>query len=291
MAPNKCECYPGYDGIKCDKRATPNIYPPVFSSPVYNVSVYENATLGSFVGQVNASDLDQGRNGEVMYLLSNDVGGVFTVEGGSGKIFTSSSLIYNILKTDIVILDVTAFDNGKPMKIASCKVYIQIIDVNDNCPIFDQFLQTSYNISVNTKNGTVVANVSAVDKDNGVNGEVRYHLTNGNQMFAIDWLTGAIRVMYRVQPISYHVFVIARDQGTPSCSTSLKIVLNGLEKETPEQTTTGTYILMYVGGGLGWAGVLKPSIWILGRPTPPPPTLSRVISNPPIIAICLLENS
>ncbi|XP_031566546.1 EGF-like domain-containing protein comC isoform X1 [Actinia tenebrosa] len=240
LAPNKCDCYPGYDGIKCDKPATPNFYPPVFSSPVYNLSVYENATLGSFVGQVNASDLDQGRNGDVMYFLSNDAGGLFTVEGESGKIFTSKSLRYDELKTDFAILGVRASDNGKPMKFDSCELYIRIIDVNDNCPIFDPFLQTSYNISVNTKIGAVIANVSAVDKDNGVNGDVRYNLENGNGTFSIEWLTGSIRLMLLVRPISYQVVVIARDQGTPSCSTSLKLVFNVTERETPEPTEVTT---------------------------------------------------
>jgi hypothetical protein len=210
----------------------------VFASTVYNASVYENASLGSFVVHVNASDLDTGRNGEVMYYLANDIGGIFTIEGSSGKIVSSSSLRYDKVKTDFVILDITASDNGKPMKFASTKVYIRIIDVNDNCPIFDPSLKSSFNISVHTNIGTVIVKVIADDNDNGPNGEVRYHMPYGTaNVFTIDWTTGVISVISPVQPLVYHVIVIARDQGKPSCSSIWKLTINGIKENTPQPTT------------------------------------------------------
>lgn len=47
---------------------------PMFSEVLYERNVVENATEGTIVTQVTATDLDSGRNGEVRYRIQSIVG-------------------------------------------------------------------------------------------------------------------------------------------------------------------------------------------------------------------------
>lgn len=58
---------------------------PVFSKDQYELSVYETEPTGSLVGQVAATDLDEGANARIYYSLLNGGQGVFyidTITGG-----------------------------------------------------------------------------------------------------------------------------------------------------------------------------------------------------------------
>lgn len=50
-----------------------NDNPPVFTQESYTVQLKENSPLGTTVVQVNATDLDEGSNGEVIYSFGSDV--------------------------------------------------------------------------------------------------------------------------------------------------------------------------------------------------------------------------
>lgn len=79
-----------------------------------------------------------------------------------------------VLKTSIVfiiqvqhyIMTVQAQDAGKPMLSSTVTVYINVIDENDNAPVFET---NSYNVDVyeNATVNTVVATVTAIDRDSG----------------------------------------------------------------------------------------------------------------------------
>lgn len=75
----------------------------------------------------------------------------------------------------------------------NCIIFITVLDVNDNVPIFEH---SFYNISVNSsgeENETITA-VAANDADSGLNSELSYSLIDNVQdQFEINEITGEIR--------------------------------------------------------------------------------------------------
>jgi hypothetical protein len=78
--------------------------------------------------------------------------------------------------------------------VSSCDIFISVIDVNDNGPVFASL---DYRVSIpeDVHPGTSVAHVMATDKDSGLNGEVYYTLGNSNSNFSIDPYTGIVLTM------------------------------------------------------------------------------------------------
>ncbi|KAK4471973.1 hypothetical protein MN116_005351 [Schistosoma mekongi] len=76
-------------------------------------------------------------------------------------------------------LMLTAEDFGIPKRITTALIYIQIIDVNDEAPIFINPVQEDmiYTISINEVPGYQILKFKVNDPDEGINSEVRYTLT------------------------------------------------------------------------------------------------------------------
>ncbi|KAJ7370756.1 hypothetical protein OS493_030186 [Desmophyllum pertusum] len=248
ILPNICECYPGYDGAACNTTAKPNLHAPVFAAPLYNASVLENSPIGTKVLQVQASDADSGRNAQLMFSLDvgNDVSLAFTIDSISGEIFTSSALDYESSSSRLFKLKIVASDNGTPRKSSFVFMYINILDVNDHCPVFNSLHSKWFNISQHTHTGTLLTVISATDKDSGLNGEVRYSLSyasNRDGAFAVGEENGELSVVGELKAKDYRLQIVARDFGVPSCSRQTDVTVNVIAKsgvtEAPSEITTG----------------------------------------------------
>ena len=118
-------------------------------------------------------------------------------------------------------------------------VYVDIIDKNDNRPVF---LQTNYVVPVreNASISSMVTRVQATDKDKGPNRKVSYRLTNSNT-FSVQLRTGIItleRALNKKVKSSYSLTVEAYDDGNPalSSSVSVNITVLGASEQPPEFT-------------------------------------------------------
>lgn len=75
-------------------------------------------------------------NGEVEYSLSETEGSnLLRINPSSGVIQTAAELDRETL--DVIRLSVLATDKGDPPMSSSALVEITILDVNDNCPVFE----------------------------------------------------------------------------------------------------------------------------------------------------------
>ncbi|KAK0144542.1 Protocadherin-17 [Merluccius polli] len=86
---------------------------PVFTKDVYSATLNENSPIGTTVLQVNATDLDDGVNGEVIYSFGNvndKVREVFAVDQTTGEITVKGSIDYEI--DDSYEIDIQASDRG-----------------------------------------------------------------------------------------------------------------------------------------------------------------------------------
>ena len=229
--PNTCECYPGYDGVACNTTAKPNLHAPVFLVPVYNLSLSENVAKKTTIIRVKASDGDSGRNGQLLFSIddNNNANSAFTIDSLTGSILTTSGFDYESSSPNFYELKVVASDNGIPRKSSYALVYITIVDENDNCPVFNSLQPRRFNISRSTASGTLLAVLSANDKDSGNNGKVRYSLSNkGNYdgAFNLNEQSGDLITAKGLAEKEYRLVAVARDLGVPSCSREIMLTVN-----------------------------------------------------------------
>uniref|UniRef100_A0AAY5L919 Cadherin domain-containing protein n=2 Tax=Esox lucius TaxID=8010 RepID=A0AAY5L919_ESOLU len=199
---------------------------PVFSSPLYKVRVYENAASGTKILTLNATDFDEGPNGEVLYFLSRHGQeknlNTFSINPVSGDITVTGVIDFE--ETAFYEIRAEAQDKGQSPMGAHCKVLVEVVDVNDNSPEVSvtSLLPT---VSEDVKTGTAIALVSVVDKDSGNNGKVNCRLM-GESPFKLQIsyrnhysvvLNGALD---RETASKYIVTIIATDEGTPPLSST-----------------------------------------------------------------------
>ncbi|XP_035391400.1 protocadherin beta-16-like isoform X28 [Electrophorus electricus] len=200
---------------------------PVFEQKIYKTTITENAAKGSHVITVRASDKDEGSNGLISYYISNaiDLNNVFIVDPQSGKITLNGQIDYE--KANYYQLNVHARDQGGLLD--TCKVIIDITDVNDNQPVIS-ILSRSNTISEDSKPGTVISMFNVNDPDSDTNGQV-YCNINGNIPFAIISTSNdffSVRTeqeLDREREAEYNITVTCSDEGVPSLSSSASLRL------------------------------------------------------------------
>lgn len=175
----------------------------------------EGLAPGSKVLTLKASDGDHGYNGRLQFTITggNDRD-VFRLDTYTGDLYVIGNLDREI--TDQYRLNLTVSDMGKIAKRASMFLEVNITDINDNTPEFNQTLYVvtiPEDISVHS----VICTVKAVDRDIGPNGRVGYSLADSLDMFAVDALSGRISLVSaldRERASEYVLSVIATDRST-----------------------------------------------------------------------------
>lgn len=116
----------------------------------------------------------------------------FAVHPTSGWITTDEVLDFETRKN--YTLRVVAHDNGSPRQSSHQLIYINVLDDNDEAPLFHA-KHVTFDVVENVSIGTAVGVVKAEDKDSGENGRVTYYLVGGNvfSLFAVEPSTGVIQ--------------------------------------------------------------------------------------------------
>ncbi|GAB0089240.1 Cadherin-related tumor suppressor [Sergentomyia squamirostris] len=190
-----------------------NDNPPIFEEAAYSFDIPENAPRGYQVGIIAASDPDLGANSMLSYTVISDwANDVFSLNPQTGVFTLTARLDYEEVQHYILV--VQAQDNGHPSLSTTLTVYCNVLDLNDNAPIFDP-MSYSNEIYENVSIATPVVVVSATDIDSGDNGKIEYSITAGddNQDFEIT-PSGTIRtrqLLDRETKATYSLVVTARD--------------------------------------------------------------------------------
>lgn len=204
---------------------------PVFDRSVYRVSLVENAPRGTLVLKLNATDLDEGANGDITYSFSGHaplkVRELFSVDSHSGEIRVKGIVDYE--KASVYELYVQAKDKGPSAVAVHCKVLLDILDVNDNAP---EVILTSVSTPVqeDAPPGTVIAVISVMDRDSGENGAVDCHVP-GNAPFQLHssfknyYTLVTTEFLDRESVTEYNITLTARDLGSPPLATGKTILV------------------------------------------------------------------
>ncbi|XP_040200835.1 protocadherin gamma-C5-like isoform X13 [Rana temporaria] len=155
-----------------------NDNPPVFDQPVYKINLKENLPLNTVILTLNATDLDGGANGEILYYIvdhtAESIKDKFALNEQSGQIYINGSVDYE--DNNFYEFIIKAVDKGFPKLEGDCVVHIEIEDVNDNYPEIS-FASMANEIPENMPLGTVVGYIYIEDKDSGKNGEIQLELS------------------------------------------------------------------------------------------------------------------
>lgn len=232
-----------------------NNFAPVFENAPYTASVFEDAPVGTTVLLVSATDSDVGINAQITYSLNDEsVNGLgahepFSVNPQTGAIVTIAALDREV--TSAYLLTVTAKDGGNPSLSDTTDVEISLTDVNDNAP---QFKVPLYQASIpeDALIGTSVIQISATDQDIGLNGRVRYTLSDKDKedgSFVVDPTSGIIRTnkgLDRESVAVYHLSAIGIDKGTPSMSSTVEVQIRLEDINDSPPTFEADKIILYV---------------------------------------------
>ncbi|XP_027864179.1 protocadherin alpha-3-like isoform X18 [Xiphophorus couchianus] len=216
---------------------------PVFSSDAYSVTLRENSPLGTTVVQVNATDLDEGTNGEVIYSLGKSMNqqalNIFDINPITGDITVKGLIDYE--ERDKYEIEIEASDKGIAPLTTEKSVNIKIIDLNDNAPEIEV---TSFSSSIpeDSRPGTTVALISVNDLDSGVNGKVICSMSEDIPFTLAPTIQDTIFSLVTKYPLDrekqshYDLTIFAKDTGQPPLSSekTISVVVSDVNDNRPE---------------------------------------------------------
>ncbi|NXI11830.1 PCDGH protein, partial [Irena cyanogastra] len=193
--------------------------------------VPEDVSVGTVVALLNVNDLDSGENGQVSCELSGEAPlSIVASSGGSYKVVTASALDREQASEHRVT--VVARDRGRPALWSSTELVLEVSDVNDNAPVFEEAAYSAY-VAENNAAGALVLRVQARDADAGANGRVSYWLAGGSAgaagaapLVSVEARSGALyaqRSLDYEQCREFTVAVRAQDGGAPARSSTATV--------------------------------------------------------------------
>uniref|UniRef100_H2ZGL4 Cadherin domain-containing protein n=1 Tax=Ciona savignyi TaxID=51511 RepID=H2ZGL4_CIOSA len=201
---------------------------PIFESASLRHSTRENTPVNSSLHRIVAFDPDQGLNGTISFQLRDDVNKQFSVEPRTGVLVLNKPLDRETVPSYQLEI---AIDDGAERMSSTATLHLQILDVNDNPPIFDQN-QYSAAIPEDSQVGLIVVPVAAHSLDTGANAKLRYSIVHGNEhgKFLFILFSGEIRLIAHVDfesDQSYVLTVSASDRSSPlstDCAVRIDII-------------------------------------------------------------------
>uniref|UniRef100_A0A8C5GBY6 Cadherin-18-like n=1 Tax=Gouania willdenowi TaxID=441366 RepID=A0A8C5GBY6_GOUWI len=218
-----------------------NDNPPRFPQKSYQLYVSEAAAVGAAVGQIRASDNDEGQNAEMIYRITNaEAASIFTITTDAarreGIISLKQPLNYEKKKVHTLSIDGSnthtdpRFSRFGPFK-DSTSLRVIVGDV-DEPPVFsmDVYIMDVYE---NSPAGSRVGAVVAVDPDS-TNSAIRYFIREEGRplFFSIGVNNGIIRstrVLDREETAWHNISVIAAEVDNPRMVSHVSVTVQVLD--------------------------------------------------------------
>uniref|UniRef100_A0A8C5CIT2 Cadherin domain-containing protein n=1 Tax=Gadus morhua TaxID=8049 RepID=A0A8C5CIT2_GADMO len=202
----------------------------------------ESAVKGARYRVNAAHDEDIGPNAVQSYTLKRNNHFVFNIQTTSagskyGELILDKELDREERKEIKLLL--TALDGGSPQRSGTLTIDVTVLDANDNAPVFSQAVYEA-SLPENSPLKSLIVTVSAMDADDGVNGEVTYGLgrisDKSRKLFSLDRQSGEIFVAGDIDfedGTKYEMFVEARDSYGLSSDTKVIIRITDVNDNSP----------------------------------------------------------
>ncbi|XP_029113173.1 protocadherin alpha-C2-like [Scleropages formosus] len=209
---------------------------PQFEQHVYSVNVSENSPIGTPVLKLNASDLDEGPNADIVYSFtlytSEKIQDMFSLNANTGEIKVKSVIDYEEIKT--LEMHIQAHDKGTMIQLSGqCTVMVFVTDVNDNHPSIT-ITSLKNTVKENVPVGTVIAHIAIRDRDSGNNGVIDINIEE-QLPFALNKSSDNEFALIISEPLDrekvseYDITFIVTDRGIPPLSDNETITLELLD--------------------------------------------------------------
>ncbi|XP_076447004.1 protocadherin gamma-A4-like [Babylonia areolata] len=197
---------------------------PVFSQHVYVANLTENAKKDVEVIRVSAHDYDKGINSQFYYYLHPRENEMFKLNSKTG-VLTSNMVFDREVNSEVSVI-IKAIDEGDQAMTGTTTVVVQILDQNDNAPTMKTKV---LNVTEGGAPGRYVGQLSAHDRDLGVNAEVVFIMkaTSPLPPFTV-YPDGEIRTSSDVKidrelEKYYELEIDMHDKGSPRMSSSAMV--------------------------------------------------------------------
>ncbi|XP_056373073.1 protocadherin gamma-C5-like isoform X10 [Hyla sarda] len=228
-----------------------NDNPPVFNQSVYKISIRENLPLKTVILTLNATDQDDGANGEIQYSFDGHTSDfareTFDLNEQNGEININGLVDFE--KLNFYELSIKATDKGFPKLKGNCIVHVDIEDVNDNRPEIT-FTSVIQDVPENPPSGDIVGFINVKDEDSGKNGEIKLDLSP-NVPFKIKQIRNRYALVTdgnldREETPQYTIELTASDLGSPPLysKTSVTLRVSDINDNAPvfTQSTYNAFI-------------------------------------------------
>ncbi|XP_071024067.1 protocadherin gamma-C5-like isoform X20 [Oncorhynchus clarkii lewisi] len=193
--------------------------------------IREDAPVGTMVALISAKDLDSGENGQVSLRMSSDYPFKLNPSFADHYALVTHSTL-DREKYPEYRIELEASDSGSPALTSIKIITVDILDVNDNPPVFSQPSYTVY-VRENNAAGSIMYSVSASDPDIGENAKISYSILDSkvqdvsvSSYIYINSDNGSIFSMHSFDYEKLKVFQIqvqAKDHGSPSLSSNVTV--------------------------------------------------------------------
>ncbi|XP_040200782.1 protocadherin gamma-B5-like isoform X5 [Rana temporaria] len=198
----------------------------------------ENSTSGKMIALIRVHDKDSGENGEVECKLTEEM---------PFNLVLSSSSVYTIVTTGPMDrekvsnynITIVATDRGSPPLSSQKSIKLEILDVNDNPPLFMQSTYVGY-VPENNLPGASIYTIKAYDLDIADNAKITYSIsskkTEDLHMTSYVSLNIETGVIYAQRSFDYEqhkefiIEVTAKDNGHPSLSSNTTITIKVIDQ-------------------------------------------------------------
>uniref|UniRef100_A0A4W4H839 Cadherin domain-containing protein n=1 Tax=Electrophorus electricus TaxID=8005 RepID=A0A4W4H839_ELEEL len=216
---------------------------PLFPKDTVSLDISENRISGARFPLDSAVDMDVGINGIQSYALSPTDNFKLEINNQADGSQYVEMVLHRELdreEREALQLVLTASDGGSPKKSGTLRIYISVLDVNDNAPVCKQSV---YKVDVveNAPVDTILTTVSAIDADEGVNGKISYSIAQASkearELFDIDPETGDLTMLRSLDyenEKSYILNIKARDKG--SLADTCKVVIDVIDENDNSPT-------------------------------------------------------
>ncbi|NXA26328.1 PCDGA protein, partial [Ibidorhyncha struthersii] len=216
---------------------------PSFSGRNSVLEISEYTAPGMRFPLEKAQDPDIGVNSLQNYECSESTYFTLDVKNGDDGVKYPELILVKSLDRELQAahnLILTAIDSGSPVRSGSTTIQIIVLDGNDNAPVF---AQNVYKVTVreDVAVGSRVLQVTATDRDEGANAQVKYSFfkipEKFDKTFKLDPESGEIEITQNLnfeEQEFYELDVQARDAGGLSSHTKVIITVADVNNHVPE---------------------------------------------------------
>ncbi|MEE6478696.1 hypothetical protein FKM82_011962 [Ascaphus truei] len=217
---------------------------PEIKLSTVTTSTPEDSPPGTVIALININDKDSGENGKVTCQIQDQTS-LTLVSASKNYYKLLTKTILDREKASEYNITVIAHDNGTPPLSTSTSFKLQITDINDNAPTFEEMSYVVY-VPENNSPGASIYKVKAADLDLDKNSQVTYSIVPTNEdgvtVFSSVSINSQTGIIYAQRTFDYEKFrefqiiVSANDCGNPSLSSNatVKVFITDLNDNSPQ---------------------------------------------------------